>query len=113
MKKYENGSLLCINGSKAYDKEYKEYLKCKDIIDKYGFSEIEIIIFKESLSAELKNINAKIREVSKKYKNIESIKQELLIDIEPESIEKYFNAIPEQYRIEEYKDRRNRDHPKL
>lgn len=87
---------------KAYNKEYEEYLKCKDVINKYSFSEIEIIIFKESLSAELKNINAKIREVSKKYKNTESIKKKLSIDIEPEVVEKYFNAIPNQYQAREY-----------
>ena len=108
MKKYENGYLLYINGNETYDKEYKEYLKCKDILNKYGFSEIEIITFKESLSTELKSINAKIRQVSKKYKNIENIKKELFVDIEPEIIEKYFNAIPEQYSIEEY--RKNRYH---
>ena len=102
MKKYENGYLLYISGNKTYDKEYEEYLKCKDIIDKYGFSEIEIVTFKESLSVELKNINTKIREVSKKYKSIKSIKEELLIDVEPEIVEKYFNAIPEQYQVREY-----------
>ena len=111
MKKYENGYLLYTSGNKTYDKEYKEYLKCKSIIDKYGFSEIEIITFKESLSAELKSINTKIREVSKKYKNIENIKKELFVDIEPEIIEKYFNAIPEQYLMEEYS--KNREHFKL
>lgn len=111
MKKYENGYLLYISGNKTYDKEYEEYLKCKDIIDKYGFSEIEIVTFKESLSVELKNINTKIREVSKKYKSIKSIKEELLIDVEPEIVEKYFNAIPERYSIEEY--RKNKDHFKM
>ncbi len=113
MKKYENEYLLYTRGNKIYDKEYKEYLKCKDILNKYGFSEIEIITFKESLSVELKSINAKIGEVSKKYKNIENIKKELSVDIEPEIIEKYFNAIPEpeQYQVEKY--RKNIDHFKL
>jgi len=101
MKKHEQGYLLYINGNESCVEDYTSYLECKQIIDKYGFSAIDILSFKESLSIELKNINAELREVTKRYKSLEGIRKELSTDVESEVIDECFSIIPDKYENDE------------
>lgn len=93
MKKLEESFLLYENGENTFKEQHDEYLKLKDKIEKYGFSEEEIESFDRSMKDKLKEYNKKKYEKRKIIKQIETIAQEMNM-VEDEKELEYEN-IPE------------------
>ena len=98
LKKNEAGYLEYCNGNSSFKTEYDEYLKAKEIIEKYGFDEYEILSFKESYNAAIKAVNKEIKDVKKELELISNVKAEYFID--EKDLDKYideYENIPEHY----------------
>ena len=96
LKKCEAGHFQYLNGDSISEKAHLEYLECQNILKKFGFSEMEIITFQETLKYKLNDINKKIKESQNKLNIISEIKENYSINV-PEYSQDKFIKIPASY----------------
>lgn len=80
-----------LSGSLEYEKEFDEYKKCDELLEKFNHSDDEIIAYKEFMNEKLKELKRTRREVNKKIKEIEEMKNEINEDVS------YDYEIPETF----------------
>lgn len=107
LKKVEMGFYAYENGIEEYKEQHDKYIELKETLDKYGFRENDIEKYQEEIKAELKSISSEKRQLKKKIKSINGIKDfinERDIDI-PQIEQEYANIPdPETYEEEQKKE---------
>lgn len=95
LKKVEMGYYAYENGIDEYKMQHDKYIELKNKLDKYGFDENDIEKYQEEIKEELKEISSEKRQLKKKIKSINDIK-EILYDnnINLEQIEQEYASIP-------------------
>jgi len=96
LKKCETGHFRYINGDDSYEKAHIEYLKCQSDLKKFGFSEIEIVKFQETLKYKLKDINRQLKDSQNKLSLVSEIKDDYSVK-DPEYSQDKYNNIPVSY----------------
>lgn len=96
LKKCETGHFQYINGDDSSEKAHIEYLKCQSDLKKFGFSEIEIVKFQETLKYKLKDINRQLKDLQNKLSLVSEIKDDYSVK-DPEYSQDKYNNIPAFY----------------
>lgn len=89
MQKLETNYQMYLQGDMTFEDDYKKYLECKKVFDKYGFTKDELKKFKDDLKRESKDISKEKKEQKQKI----DLLNELIKDISDR--EDYEYEIPE------------------